>query len=124
MSTLRFLVVAGRYNSHRTSPQVQQIRSHVRTLASLQNRFLDTSLKIQTVFEATTTDEKLKIYALYKQGTKGKNFKAKPPPVDFEGAAKWKAWDSLGNMSQEEAQQKYVDLVNSILLKAGKEPVV
>lgn len=38
--------------------------------------------------------------------------------MDFVGRAKWDAWNSLGNMSQEEAQKNYINFVNSL---AGAE---
>ncbi|XP_012672374.2 enoyl-CoA delta isomerase 2, mitochondrial [Clupea harengus] len=63
-------------------------------------------------------EAKLKIYALFKQATKGPCNTPKPGMLDFINKAKWDAWKSLGSVSQEEAKQQYVDLITSL---AGAE---
>lgn len=35
--------------------------------------------------------------------------------MDFVGRAKWDAWNALGNMTQEEAQKAYIQLVDSLV---------
>ncbi|MBH9551366.1 acyl-CoA-binding protein [Inhella gelatinilytica] len=81
------------------------------------------SLKKQ--FETAVADSKqlperpdnatlLKLYALYKQGTEGDNETSKPGMMDMVGRAKWGAWDELKGMSQNDAMQEYVDLVESL----------
>jgi acyl-CoA-binding protein len=42
---------------------------------------------------------KLKLYALFKQSSSGKNTTKKPGMLDLVGKAKWEAWNSLGDMS-------------------------
>nr|XP_046148297.1 enoyl-CoA delta isomerase 2-like isoform X2 [Oncorhynchus gorbuscha] len=42
--------------------------------------------------------------------------------LDFVSKAKWDAWKSLGSVSQEDARQQYVDLIDSLLAPEG--PVV
>ena len=44
--------------------------------------------------------QKLKLYALYKQATIGKNTTKKPGLMDMVGKAKWEAWSELGEMGQ------------------------
>jgi diazepam-binding inhibitor (GABA receptor modulator, acyl-CoA-binding protein) len=56
----------------------------------------------------------LKIYGLYKQGTVGDNGEKKPGFGDMVGRAKWDAWNGLKGTSQDEAQQQYIDLINSL----------
>jgi diazepam-binding inhibitor (GABA receptor modulating acyl-CoA-binding protein) len=56
----------------------------------------------------------LKIYALYKQGTSGDNGEKKPGFGDMVARAKWDAWDSLKGISQDDAMQQYVDLIESL----------
>ncbi|XP_051542654.1 enoyl-CoA delta isomerase 2-like [Myxocyprinus asiaticus] len=58
---------------------------------------------------------KLKIYALFKQATKGPCNTPKPGMLDFVNKAKWDAWKSLGSVSQEEARQQYVELISSLV---------
>jgi acyl-CoA-binding protein len=42
--------------------------------------------------DAQTNEEKLALYALYKQATVGDNETAKPGMFDLTGKAKWSAW--------------------------------
>ncbi len=57
----------------------------------------------------------LRLYALYKQGHVGNVQGEKPGFFDFVGAAKYEAWGKLEGISQDEAKQQYVDLVNQLL---------
>uniref|UniRef100_A0A2R5L819 Putative acyl-coa-binding domain-containing protein n=1 Tax=Ornithodoros turicata TaxID=34597 RepID=A0A2R5L819_9ACAR len=57
-------------------------------------------------------DLQLKFYAYYKQATQGPVAECKVPKPrfwDIVGNAKWDAWMKLGDMSKEEAMQKYVE---------------
>ncbi|MFK7801138.1 MAG: acyl-CoA-binding protein [Anaerolineae bacterium] len=59
-------------------------------------------------------DTMLKIYSLYKQGTKGDASGKRPGMFDMVGRAKYDAWAKMSGTSQEDAMQKYVDLINSL----------
>ncbi len=50
--------------------------------------------------KSVDNSQKLKLYALYKQATVGKNTSKKPGLMDLVGKAKWEAWNELGEMSQ------------------------
>lgn len=56
----------------------------------------------------------LKLYSLYKQATEGDVTGERPGGFDFKGAAKYDAWQSLKGTSPEEAQLKYIELVNAL----------
>lgn len=56
----------------------------------------------------------LKIYALYKQSSSGDNADKKPGFSDMVARAKWDAWSSLKGISQEDAMQQYIDLIDSL----------
>jgi len=58
---------------------------------------------------------KLKMYALFKQATSGKVATKRPGMMDFVARAKWDAWNGLGDMTQEEAQQAYVKIVDDLV---------
>ncbi|KAJ2838984.1 hypothetical protein FBU31_000794 [Coemansia sp. 'formosensis'] len=58
-----------------------------------------------------STDEKLSLYGLFKQALDGKNTTTRPGLLDFEGKAKYDAWFKHGDMTKQDAQKKYVDLV-------------
>ncbi|NXJ91519.1 ECI2 isomerase, partial [Corythaixoides concolor] len=68
-------------------------------------------------------ETKLKLYALFKQATEGPCSSPKPGMLDFVKKAKWDAWNSLGNLSQDNARQKYTELVSSLVTaeSAGRE---
>ncbi|MFO6419014.1 acyl-CoA-binding protein [Hylemonella sp. W303a] len=53
----------------------------------------------------------LKLYGLYKQGTAGDNTTPKPGFGDMMARTKWTAWTECKGLSQEEAMQRYIDLV-------------
>eukprot|EP00761_Pharyngomonas_kirbyi_P011285 gb/GECH01011310.1/.p1 GENE.gb/GECH01011310.1/~~gb/GECH01011310.1/.p1 ORF type:complete len:103 (+),score=32.98 gb/GECH01011310.1/:1-309(+) len=61
-----------------------------------------------------SNDQKLKFYAYYKQATVGKCNTERPGMLDFVGKSKWDAWNELGDMSKEEAMQKYIDLLTEL----------
>lgn len=54
-------------------------------------------------------DDKLQLYALFKQATVGKNSTSKPGMFDVVGKYKWEAWTALGDMSPADARVKYVE---------------
>ncbi|XP_075069108.1 enoyl-CoA delta isomerase 2-like [Mixophyes fleayi] len=60
-------------------------------------------------------DVKLKLYALFKQGTQGHCSTPKPSMLDFVNKAKWDAWNSLGSLSKDEARQTYIELVSNLV---------
>ena len=60
------------------------------------------------------TDKKSDIYGLFKQGTVGDVNTDRPGMLDFKGKAKWDAWSSKKGLSQDEAKQAYVDLINAL----------
>ena len=56
----------------------------------------------------------LKIYGLYKQATTGDVTEKKPGFGDMVGRAKWDAWNACKGASQADAQQQYIDLIESL----------
>jgi len=77
--------------------------------------FEDAKTRLNSLKEDPGNDVKLKIYALFKQSTTGKCNAKKPGMMDFVGKAKWTAWNDLGNMSQDDAQKAYIDIVNGLV---------
>ena len=64
--------------------------------------------------ERPDNDTLLQLYALYKQGSEGDVSGEKPGFFDFVGVAKYESWEALQGTSQEEAQDKYVELVRKL----------
>ncbi|KAM9333041.1 acyl-CoA-binding domain-containing protein 5A isoform 1-T2 [Pholidichthys leucotaenia] len=62
-----------------------------------------------------SNDMMLKFYSYYKQATVGPCAIPRPGFWDAVGKAKWDAWNSLGEMSKEEAMAAYVDEMKLIL---------
>lgn len=91
--------------------------------SALDTKFSESQKLVTTLSEEPDNDVKLKLYALFKQASIGKCNSKKPSALDFVGKAKWQAWTSLGEISQEEAKQQYVDAVNGLLQAENKNKV-
>ncbi|XP_031569465.1 enoyl-CoA delta isomerase 2, mitochondrial-like [Actinia tenebrosa] len=75
--------------------------------------------RVNTLKEDPGNEAKLKLYALFKQATVGACDAPKPGAFDFVGKAKWTAWNSLGNISKEEAEKQYITYVNELAANIG-----
>jgi acyl-CoA-binding protein len=83
-------------------------------MADLKSAFEQASKSIQGLSERPDNDTLLRLYALYKQGSEGDVSGPKPGFFDFVGTAKYEAWAKIQGTSQDEAMQKYVDLVKKL----------
>uniref|UniRef100_A0A8C0J8Y1 Enoyl-CoA delta isomerase 2 n=1 Tax=Chelonoidis abingdonii TaxID=106734 RepID=A0A8C0J8Y1_CHEAB len=79
--------------------------------------------QLKLLKEDPGNEEKLKLYALFKQATEGPCSSPKPGMLDFVKKAKWDAWSSLGSLSKDNARQKYVDLVSSLVSSESSSQV-
>ena len=61
----------------------------------------------------------LKLYALYKQGNEGDVTGDRPGFADFEGRAKFDAWNKIKGKSTAEAKQEYISLVEKLEQEAA-----
>jgi acyl-CoA-binding protein len=59
-------------------------------------------------------DVKLTMYALYKQATSGDVRGKRPGFTDPVGRAKYDAWSALAGTSAQDAEQQYIELVDSL----------
>jgi acyl-CoA-binding protein len=80
-------------------------------MSKLQTSFEKAAEDIKKLPDRPDNDTLLKLYALYKQGADGDVSGPKPGFFDFVGTAKYEAWAKLEGTDQDEAKQKYVDLV-------------
>lgn len=80
---------------------------------------------LKAAFEQAVADSKnlperpdnmtlLKIYALFKQGSQGDVEGERPGFTDFVARAKYDAWAELKGQTLEQAQQAYIDLIESL----------
>ena len=83
-------------------------------MSDLKARFDQAAKDIQSLPERPDNDTLLRLYAFYKQGSEGDVSGPKPGFFDFVGTAKYEAWAKLAGTSQDEAMQKYVDLVGKL----------
>ncbi|WP_457616183.1 acyl-CoA-binding protein [Lutibacter sp.] len=60
-------------------------------------------------------DIMLQFYAHYKQATKGNNYEQPSGTVKLRNAFKLHAWFQLSNLTEDEAKQEYINLVNKYL---------
>lgn len=83
-------------------------------MSDLKALFEQAAQDIKTLSERPDNDTLLRLYALYKQGAEGDVSGPKPGFFDFVGTAKYEAWAKLKGTPQEEAMQKYIDLVKKL----------
>ncbi|PIE91352.1 MAG: acyl-CoA-binding protein [Acidobacteria bacterium] len=63
---------------------------------------------------APDNNAKLKLYALYKQATKGDVEGSRPGVFDMINRAKYDAWAAYAGKAKEEAMQAYIDFVEEL----------
>mmetsp|Transcript_49755 Transcript_49755/g.63745 ORF Transcript_49755/g.63745 Transcript_49755/m.63745 type:complete len:594 (-) Transcript_49755:116-1897(-) len=65
-------------------------------------------------FPETSSEQKLQLYGLFKQSTKGTCSKSRPGILDPVGRAKFDAWAEYKALDQDQARYEYITLVKSI----------
>lgn len=60
-----------------------------------------------------SNDQKLQMYALFKQATEGDVSGKKPGMMDFVARAKYSAWEELKGQTKDQAMQKYINEVEA-----------
>ena len=86
-------------------------------MSDLQTRFETAAAEVQQLPAKPDNADLLRLYALFKQGSSGDATGDRPGMMDFVGRAKYDAWAGLQGMSQDDARESYIDLVES--LKGG-----
>ena len=61
-----------------------------------------------------SNEQKLQMYALYKQATEGDVTGKKPGMMDFVARAKYSAWEELKGQTNEQAMKKYINEVEAL----------
>ena len=61
-----------------------------------------------------SNEQKLQMYALYKQATEGDITGKKPGMMDFVARAKYSAWEELKGQSKEQAMKKYINEIEAL----------
>ena len=76
--------------------------------------FKQAALAAKSLSERPDNDTLLQLYALYKQGSEGNIQGDRPGFFDFVGVAKYEAWEKLKDTPAEDAQSRYIELVQSL----------
>jgi len=84
---------------------------------SIGEAFEQAQIDVKELAKRPSDDVLLRLYALYKQGTHGDAGDKRPGVFDLVGRAKYDAWKALAGTATEDAQQRYVALVQE--LRAG-----
>ena len=87
-------------------------------MSSLQDRFTQAQQDVNRLPSRPDNDTMLKLYALYKQATKGDVAGDPPGGFDFVARAKFDAWSAMQGTPKEDAMQQYIDLVAAMLTRA------
>lgn len=81
---------------------------------TLKEQFESQVVAAQQLATRPSNEDLLMIYGLYKQATVGDNLTEAPGGFDFKAAAKYNSWKKLTGTSQEEAMQRYIDLIERL----------
>lgn len=82
----------------------------------IDSAFVQAQFDLKGLTERPDNTSMLKLYALYKQASKGSNTTPAPSGFDFIGQSKHTAWLALGAMSQNQAKQVYIQTVKTLLI--------
>jgi len=80
----------------------------------LEEQFAQAHKEVSELAGRPDNDSLLKLYAYYKQATLGNASGERPGGFDFVRRAKFDAWNGVRGTSQEEAMQRYVELVHKL----------
>ena len=81
---------------------------------NLDNNFKSAAERATKLPKRPPNDILLQLYALYKQSNEGNVTGDRPGFADFEGRAKFDAWNKIKGLSNEEAKQDYISLVEKL----------
>ncbi len=90
-----------------------------KNMTPLEENFEAAKKRVLELTERPSNEKMLEIYSLNKQATIGDINIEKPAMFDFIAAAKYNAWTKKKGLSKEDAQQKYIDFVESLFQKNG-----
>jgi diazepam-binding inhibitor (GABA receptor modulating acyl-CoA-binding protein) len=83
-------------------------------MTEINSRFEQASIAAKSLPERPDNDTMLQLYSLYKQGSAGDVSGSKPGFFDFVATAKYEAWEKIKGLSQDDAKNQYVDLVQNL----------
>lgn len=81
----------------------------------MEQKFGEAQQRVLKLKTKPSNETLLELYSLYKQATEGDAKGQRPGLLDIRGRAKYDAWVLKKGMTQEEAMEVYVDLVDRLL---------
>ncbi len=83
-------------------------------MPNLDTQFAKAQQDVNGLAKRPDNDTMLRLYALYKQATKGDAAGDRPGAFDFVQRAKFDAWSAIKGVSKEDAMRRYVELAKSL----------
>ncbi len=84
------------------------------TVSDLEKLFTQAQQDVNRLASRPDNDTMLKLYALYKQATKGDATGDPPGGFDFVARAKFDAWHEMKGTLPADAMQQYIDCVKKL----------
>ena len=81
--------------------------------------FQEKADQVNQLASKPTDDELLPLYGLFKQATVGDVNTDRPGIFALKDRYKWDSWSANKGLSKEEAEAKYIELVDSLVAKYG-----
>jgi acyl-CoA-binding protein len=91
-------------------------------MSSLQERFEQAQKDVNSLSRRPDNETMLKLYALYKQATKGDVSGEQPGGFDFVARAKYDAWSGVKGTPPNDAMQQYIDFVSRYKAEKDRAP--
>lgn len=85
----------------------------------LTNLFEQAQAEVVQLNETPAVQDKLKLYALFKQASMGDVSGERPSAINFVAQAKYDAWAKIQGLTKAEAMQQYIDLVTTLKAAEG-----
>lgn len=86
-------------------------------MSDLKAQFEQAQKDVKTLTKRPSNEDLLALYALFKQATDGDAKGPRPGMLDLVGRAKFDAWTNLKGTTSEQAMQKYLGVVKTLLGK-------
>lgn len=84
-----------------------------------EDAFQAAAAKVKTLKKAPSNQELLQLYALFKQGSAGDCTGSRPGAFKLKERAKFDAWAAIKGLSKDDAQSKYIALVDDLMGRLG-----
>jgi diazepam-binding inhibitor (GABA receptor modulating acyl-CoA-binding protein) len=85
------------------------------TAIQLEQEFESAQVRVKQLENTPSQDQLLSLYAYYKQGIEGDCNQSKPSMFNMRAFAKYQAWNDCRGISQTDAMDAYIKLVDSLV---------